>query len=284
MTTNPNMFDFSQTFQDEIHQPFTWQGDKDICAVLVHGFPGTPSEMRPIADILHAQGWSVQGILLPGFGIEINSITEKTYTDWLSAVLNSVNKQTQAYSRVVLVGLSMGGAISIQASTSTNIDGLLLLAPFWKVEHVLWTMLPAIKVVLPNFKPFSIFKPDWDDTDFRNTIGAWLPSANIDDPQVREEILQFVVPTGIMNQVRIAGNHARQSVSHITAPTTVIQGRQDELVKPELTQTLVQNMSTDVNYILLDGDHNLTDTQKPHWEKVKAHIQQYAIQFEVNNR
>jgi len=276
------MFDFSQTFQDDIHQPFTLEGDKNICAVLVHGFPGTPNEMRPIANLLNAQGWAVHAILLPGFGIEINSLADKTYTEWLSAVLNAIQQQTRKYNKVVLVGFSMGGALSIQASTSASIDGLLLLAPFWKVEHILWSMLPAIKWVVPNFKPFTLFKPDWDDTNFRDTLHDWMPSADLDDPAVQEQILQFAIPTSMIDQIRIAGNHARQSVAHITVPTTVIQGRQDELVKPELTQILVQNMSTDVNYIVVDGDHNLTDINKPHWQKVKTHIQQYALQFEVN--
>jgi len=278
------MLDFSQTFQDEIHQPFTWEGDKDICAVLVHGFPGTPSEMRPVAEVLHQLGWSVHGLLLPGFGVEINSLPDKTYTEWLSAVLNAINQYSKQYSKVILVGFSMGGALSIQASVSTHIDGLLLLAPFWKIEHMLWSFLPAIRLVVPNFKPFSLFKPDWDDPDFRNTIHEWMPSANLEDPEVQEQILQFAIPTNMINQIRIAGNHARQSVAHISTPTTVIQGRQDELVKPELTQTLVQQMSTDVNYIVVDGNHNLTDVAKPHWDKVKAYIHQYALQYEANNR
>ncbi len=278
------MFDFSQTFQDKIHQPFVWEGDKDICAVLVHGFPGTPSEMRPVAEVLHEQGWTVHGLLLPGFGIEINSLADKTYTDWLSAILNVINKYSQQYQHVILVGLSMGGALSIQASTSTHLSSLLLLAPFWKVEHILWSMLPALRLIIPNFKPFTLIKPDWQDTDFRNTLSEWLPDTDLDNPDVQAQITQFAIPTGMINQVRIAGNHARQSVPHIKVPTTVIQGRQDELVKPDLTQILVQQMSTDVNYIVVDGDHNLTDTQKPHWDKVKAHIQQYALQFESNNR
>lgn len=278
------MFDFSQTFQDEIHQAFTLEGHKDICAVLIHGFPGTPNEMRPIAETLNEQGWTVHAILLPGFGIEINSLPEKTYAEWLSSVLNAIQYYRQHYDKLVLVGFSMGGALSIQASISSELDSLLLLAPFWKIEHILWATLPAIKLVLPTFKPFTLFKPDFTDPDFRTTIKAWMPSANIDDSTIREQILDLTIPTTMINQIRIAGNQARQSVSQITTSTTVIQGRQDELVKPQLTQALVQNMRADVNYILVDGDHNLTDIAKPHWEKVQSHIQQFALQFENNNR
>jgi carboxylesterase len=275
------MFNFSDTFKDDIHQPFIWQGDKDICAILVHGFPGTPSEMRPIAEVLHASGWTVQGLLLPGFGIEIDTIAEKTYDDWLAAVINAVETQAQQYSHIVLVGLSMGGALSIQASTLTNISALLLLAPFWKVDHILWKLLPVLRLILPNFKPFSIIKPDWDDADFRNTLTEWLPDADLDAPNIRAQVTQFAIPTNMINQIRIAGIHARQAIPHVTTPTTVIQGRQDELVKADITQKLIQQMRIIPNYILLDGDHNLTDTHKPHWAHVKSHIKHYAQQVEA---
>ena len=150
------MFDFSQTFQDDIHQPFTLYGDTKTCAVLIHGFPGTPSEMRPIAEVLHSRGWTVHVPLLPGFGIDINTLPERTYSEWLSAVLNAIQTYRSQYDKLVLVGFSMGGALSIQASTVTDLDGLLLLAPFWKIEHILWSTLPAIRIVLPNFKPFTL--------------------------------------------------------------------------------------------------------------------------------
>jgi len=277
------MFNFSEVFQGEEFQPFVWEGSETYCAILVHGFPGTPLEMRPIAQVLHEAGWTVHALLLPGFGIEIDTLPEKTYTDWLSTVLNAINNCKQRYDKVVLVGFSMGGAISIQASVSSDIDGLLLLAPFWKIEHILWMTLPAIRLLLPKFKPFKIFKPDFNDPEFRMVIHDWLPSADLDNLDMQEQIKDFVIPTNMINEIRIAGNHARQSIAHITAPTTIIQGRQDELVKPALTQLLVQEMTIEVNYIVVEGDHNLTEIRKPYWGNVKPHIHQFARQFEQRN-
>lgn len=278
------MYDFSAVFQDEKYQPFVWKDSPTYCAILVHGFPGTPLEMRPVADIFHNLGWTVHGLLLPGFGVEINSLADKTYTDWLSTILNTINHCKQTYEKVILVGLSMGGALSIQATVSSDIDGLLLLAPFWKIEHVLWNLLPGLRLILPTFKPFKIIRPDFADPDVRMTLDQWLPSADLDDPDVQAEITDFAIPTNMINQIRIAGNHARQAVAHISVPTTVIQGRQDELVKPELTQTLVQQMTTDVNYQLIDGDHNLTDSEKSHWNIVSQLITQFADEFEQHNK
>jgi pimeloyl-ACP methyl ester carboxylesterase len=56
-----------QPFPGLEHQPFA-EGDGPATAVLVHGFPGTPAEVRPLAAALVAVGWRVRAPLLPGFG------------------------------------------------------------------------------------------------------------------------------------------------------------------------------------------------------------------------
>ncbi len=51
------------------HQPFFWRSG-EAAILMVHGFPGTPKEVRPLARQLYGEGWTVQGLLLPGFGRE----------------------------------------------------------------------------------------------------------------------------------------------------------------------------------------------------------------------
>ena len=47
--------------------PFFLEGGEHA-VLLTHGFTGTPAHMRPLGEYLHAQGFTVQGILLPGHG------------------------------------------------------------------------------------------------------------------------------------------------------------------------------------------------------------------------
>ncbi len=54
-------------FQGEEHQPFHWVAGPPA-ALLVHGFPGTPAELRPLGQALYEAGWTVSAPLLPGFG------------------------------------------------------------------------------------------------------------------------------------------------------------------------------------------------------------------------
>ena len=57
----PKPFDGSE------HRSFLWKGS-DSAALLVHGFPGTPAEMRPLGTVLRNAGWTVRGLMLPGLG------------------------------------------------------------------------------------------------------------------------------------------------------------------------------------------------------------------------
>ena len=66
METNRTMHPYSQ--------PFFREGTKDEAVLLIHGFTATPSQMRPLADVLSAEGYAVRGVLLPGHGLTLASM------------------------------------------------------------------------------------------------------------------------------------------------------------------------------------------------------------------
>ncbi|NJL56963.1 hypothetical protein HC928_18780 [bacterium] len=96
-----------QAFQDEKHQPFLWgaaDGRATTAALLVHGYPGTPAEMRPTARILTDNNIAARGMLLPGFGPQIETLAERTVSDWASAVERELRDLQAAYEQVYVVG------------------------------------------------------------------------------------------------------------------------------------------------------------------------------------
>jgi carboxylesterase len=94
--------------------PFFFQGGAHA-VLCVHGFTGTPYEVRPLGEALHSAGFTVLGIRLPGHAspkeMELSSATE-----WKDAVVDGVaqlEKNPQVKGPVGIVGLSMGGALSL---------------------------------------------------------------------------------------------------------------------------------------------------------------------------
>ena len=76
--------------------------------------------MRPLAELLHQDGWTVHGLLLPGFGPEIATLPQRHRDEWIAAVQDALGALRQAGHRpLLLVGYSMGAA-EIAAAASTR--------------------------------------------------------------------------------------------------------------------------------------------------------------------
>ena len=271
------MFDQITAFQGEEHKPFFWNGGAPA-ALLVHGFPGTPGEMLSLAEILHAQGWTVQGPLLPGFGADIGTLGTRSANDWVDAVGTALAELGRRHAPVLLVGHSMGGAIAIQAAVRQPVDGLVLVSPFWKLKgggpiRFLW---PLIRRLIPQFKPFRLFKPDFDDLRTSEGIRQFLPDADLDDPAVRHAVRDFAVPTRLIDQVMATGATSYAVAAGVHAPVLVIQGREDEIVRPEYTRDLVERLGDSVQYHEIDGGHDLLEHDQVAWGAVTHLVLDFA--------
>ncbi len=254
---------FAEQFRAPIHQPFLMEGTNGKAALFVHGFPGTPAEMRPMADAFHQQGWTVSGILLPGFGAEIETLARRTHQEWAAAVSHGLAELRARFQRVVLIGFSLGGALSVQAAASGGADALIAISPFVRIKHVLWQALPVLKVIIPNFKPFSLIKPNFSDPDTRQSMRGFLGDVDFDDPTVQQGIRDFAIPTHMLDQIRAAGERAYRAAPRIEIPTLVIQGLADELVPPESTRALTARIPGAV-YQEIPGDHIITRLSAVH--------------------
>ncbi|MEZ4635220.1 MAG: alpha/beta fold hydrolase [Caldilineaceae bacterium] len=109
---------------------------------------GTPAEMRSVAKMLNEAGWTVHGLLLPGFGPEMPRIADYTPQDWINATAEKTRELRRTYRMRVLVGYSMGGAVSINAARLERPDQLVLISPFWRLggswQNRIWPVLRLI--------------------------------------------------------------------------------------------------------------------------------------------
>lgn len=244
-----------QAFRDEEHRPFLWAGDANA-ALLLHGFPGTPAEMRPLAHSLHQAGWTVQGLLLPGFGAQIDTLAGKTATDWIEAACSALANLQRSHQQVALVGYSMGGAVALNAAAVQPPDSLVLLAPFWKLGNGLQSFLwPLLKRLFPTFHPFR--DADFSDPVVRENIGNLFPNQDLDDPAMQKELQEFTIPASILDQLRRIGLDAYANAPKVTTPGLIIQGTADETSTRQATRALLARLASPIEYHEIPTDHQL---------------------------
>jgi carboxylesterase len=262
-------------FQQPEHQSFLWAGGQ-TAVLLIHGFPGSPAELRPLAQQLHAAGFTTEGLLLPGFGPQIESLPRRRMIEWVTAVLDAHESLSRDYEQVWLLGHSMGAAVALQAAARRPPDGLILLAPFWRIgrwhHQIIWRLLYPF---LSEFRPFKRFKPDFNDPAARANIRNWLPNADLDDPAVQEEIRNFAAPTAVLEQLRLAGQGGYDAAPQVACPAFALQGRRDPLVKPDYARRLTGRLAGPLHYRELDADHDLPDPNKPSFPAVTTAVLQF---------
>lgn len=241
-------------FSEAEHQPFVLGGGP-LGALLIHGFPGTPAEMRPLAEYLAGQGFTAYGPLLPGFGAEIARLGQTNRHVWLSAVRAAWADVQRRHETAVLIGFSLGGALALHLSRELPPAALALLAPFWTLGGWQFKLLPLLKRVMPSVAPFE--KANFDDPAVRRELAQLAPGANLDDPEVQRFFrTEIRLPTAVIDEVRGLGLTAYRLALQVRVPTLVMQGVADEVVTPARTRRLVARLAGPVTYREFSGDHN----------------------------
>jgi carboxylesterase len=265
-------------FQTPEHQPFTLdRGGDSPAALLIHGFPGSPAEIRPLAQAIHDAGWTARGMLLPGFGAQIETLPERTIREWLDAVREEYFTLRQRHETVALVGYSMGAALAITlaAQVDPKPEALVLLAPFWTLDGWLWKMLPALRILFPRPRLFRRMKLDFSKPEVRQGIWNFMPGVDLDDPQVQQAIRDYPLPVNMLAQIHRAGRLAYRLAPQVTIAAQVIQGECDDLVHPARTSQLVRRLPHATYITIPQADHALIDPMGVGW----AQLWQAVITF-----
>lgn len=124
--------------------------------LLVHGFNGEPIDMLELEQHLQTQGYATRNLLLPGHGTSARNLAHTRWNDWSAAVAAATDELLTRTSNVVLVGHSMGAALSLHtAANDARVTGVAALCPPMRmhpgeVEFVAVTRL--ITPYLPTFR------------------------------------------------------------------------------------------------------------------------------------
>jgi carboxylesterase len=104
-----------------------------IGVLASHGFTGSPFSMRPWAQHLADNGYTVRLPRLPGHGTTWQDLNSTKWTDWYAEVRRSYAELDERCDTIVGCGLSMGAALMLRLAEETDahakLAGLVLVNP-----------------------------------------------------------------------------------------------------------------------------------------------------------
>lgn len=111
-------------------EPWSHLGSSTGGALVLHGFTGNPGSMRGVAEALASAGFHVEMPLLPGHGTTVEEMMPTRWADWLAAAELAYQLLASRTDKVVVVGLSMGGALTLRLGADhPEIAGLVCINP-----------------------------------------------------------------------------------------------------------------------------------------------------------
>lgn len=186
--------------------------------LLIHGYTGSPTEMRLIGDAFHAAGVTVSGPRLPGHGATFEAMNRCTWRDWTGHVEQAYRTLADRCERVFVGGLSMGSVLALHlAARHPEIAGAIAYSPAVWVQNRLLPLTPLARYFV-KARPKD-------------------PGSDLVDPAADQQIWSYDVdPIPAAAQLLALLKRVRRLLPQITCPVLVIYSSGDGAIHPTSAQ------------------------------------------------
>jgi carboxylesterase len=218
-------------------EPFSHRGGPAGVLVL-HGFTGNPSSMRPLADLAAAKGYTVELPRLPGHGTSVEDAMTTTWSDWAQTAEAAYDDLASRCERVAIVGLSMGGALTAYvAELRDSVAGCVFINPIVKpppaemiegLEALLAAGLDRIDSIGSDIKKEGVLESSYDATPL-------VPAKSLFDGLVK----------------------VYENLHLINAPSLLLSSREDHVVTSDNGDDLVSMVSGPIERVWLEDSYHV---------------------------
>ncbi len=147
---------------------FEFESSREHGLLLLHGFTGTPYEMRPAGEYFYRSGFSVVCPRLCGHGTREEDLNSCRFYDWIDSAESALKTLIRKVNNVYVVGLSMGGLIAIKlASVHKEIKKLVVIASPLVLTGSNGLFVNACRIPLFRLLVRSIKKPEPSDERYK---------------------------------------------------------------------------------------------------------------------
>jgi carboxylesterase len=204
-------------------EPYSHQGGP-VGVLVVHGFTGSPSSMRPWAEHLAGAGFTVELPRLPGHGTRWEDMAVTRWEDWYAEVDRAFRSLRERCARVVVMGLSMGGSLALRLAElrPDEVAGLVLVNPAVHSERKDRHLLPVLRHVVKAFPGIvdDIAKPDVTENGYDK------------------------FPLQCAYSLQQGWAAVRADIAAVRAPLLLLHSRQDHVVEPSNAAWILEHVTS----------------------------------------
>ncbi len=203
-------------------EPFYLPGNKIGC-VLVHGFTGSPKEMRWLGEFLNEKSITVIAPRLAGHATEPGDMQRSNWQDWITSVEDAYHLLRPNVEKLFIIGLSMGGILASITASYLQFEGLITISTPYEIPQKDWRLRYVRQLAL--FMPrVDKGQGDWHNQDAEkdHVDYPYQPTRSI------AELLDLFV-------------HLQESLPKLRLPSFHIHSTQDKSVPFFHLQKIVEN-------------------------------------------
>ena len=215
------------------------EGTTDVGVLVLHGFTGNPSSMRGVAEAMVALGHHVEMPRLPGHGTTIVDMLDTTWADWTREVAAAHGRLAERTDRIVVIGLSMGGSLTLWAGLNLpNVAGLVCINPATIAQPA--AVLEMITEMVA------------EGTEVAPAIGG-----DIADPDQTEIAYDGLPLRPMLSFMHDGLTPITDRYGELTMPLLLITSRHDHVVEPVNSEHLAVNYGGDVEHVWLERSYHV---------------------------
>jgi carboxylesterase len=219
-----------------LRRPFYFAGDDERRVLLVHGFTGTPFEMRPLGEHLARAGFTVYAPRLEGHGTTSEALLATRAADWIRTVDDALARLLGdgRVAKIYVCGLSLGGLLTLDLARRRPE----VVAALTAIATPLWLTLAselAIRVTRrlggpPNFVLPKMAGSDIADPTLRRLNDRAQGSVGLPLPSV-------------VSLHELAGQ-VKARLGEVRAPALCIHARKDHVAPYACLEALVRGLGS----------------------------------------
>ena len=184
--------------------------------------------MRWMGEYLAEQGFSVLGVRLAGHATNPEEMIRTRYIDWIHSVEDGYHLLKGIADQVVLVGLSMGGALSLLMASKLDVAGV-------------FAMSTPYQLTDPRIKLAKLFSPL---IKFMSKRGEEPGSGWLDKESWKDHISYPQNPVRSAVEINLLLEEMRAALPKVKVPTLLVHSRNDNYVPPTSMENIYNALGT----------------------------------------